>query len=89
MEHSEMTFCQSCGMPLSPEVRGTERDGTPSADYCRYCYQNGTFTGEMTMDEMIDYCVPLTVQAHPECTPEEVKARMQCYFPTLKRWKSN
>lgn len=37
--------CQSCGMPLrSPEDRGTEGDGTPSAYYCRYCYRDGAFT---------------------------------------------
>jgi hypothetical protein len=37
--------CQSCGMPLgTPEDRGTEGDGTPSAYYCRYCYQDGAFT---------------------------------------------
>lgn len=38
----EMKFCQSCGMPLtSNEVCGTNADGSLSADYCTYCYQNG------------------------------------------------
>ncbi|MEN6341175.1 MAG: zinc ribbon domain-containing protein [Methanospirillum sp.] len=38
-------ICQSCSMPLAaPGDRGTEGDGTPSAFYCRYCYQNGAFT---------------------------------------------
>ena len=42
------TFCQSCGMPIDdPALRGTERGGTPSEHYCKYCYQEGAFTGEM------------------------------------------
>ena len=53
----EMKFCQSCGMPLtSNEVCGTNADGSLSADYCTYCYQNGKFTQDCTMDEMIEHC---------------------------------
>ena len=46
--------CQSCGMPLTATGdRGTEGDGTPSACYCRYCYQNGAFTEpEATIETM-------------------------------------
>ena len=37
--------CQSCGMPLkkSPNGGGTNSDGTTSALYCGYCYENGSF----------------------------------------------
>ena len=87
MEHDPRGFCQSCGMPLSPELRGTEADGTPSADYCRYCYQNGAFTGEMTMEEMIDFCAPLMARHNPGLTPEQAKAQMRRFFPLLKRWR--
>lgn len=80
-------FCQSCGMPLSPEVLGTEADGAKSPHYCNYCYQNGAFTGEMTMEEMIDFCVPHMVQANPGMTPEQAKAQMQQFFPMLMRWR--
>ncbi len=30
----EQKFCQSCGMPLSPEVLGTEKDGSKNEEYC-------------------------------------------------------
>ncbi len=41
----ERLFCQSCGMPLDrAEDMGTEADGAPSGEYCRYCYQAGAFT---------------------------------------------
>ena len=53
----EMKFCQSCGMPLtSDEVCGTNADGSLSADYCTYCYQQGKFAQDCTMDEMIEHC---------------------------------
>ena len=44
----EMKFCQSCGMPLtSDEVCGTNADGSLSADYCTYCYQQGKFAHDL------------------------------------------
>lgn len=86
MENTNMKFCQSCAMPLTQEAQlGTEQDGSRSADYCSYCYQNGQFAGDMSMAEMIDFCVPLTAKNmnRPEA---EVRADMQRYFPQLKRW---
>ena len=39
-------FCQSCGMPMGDtnELFGTEKNGEKSADYCKYCYENGEHT---------------------------------------------
>ena len=42
----EMKFCQSCGMPLSDEVFGTEANGAKNEEYCIYCYKDGGFTPE-------------------------------------------
>ena len=84
----EQKFCQSCGMPLGDmqEVYGTEKDGSLNRDYCIYCYKDGSFTGEMTMEEMIEYCIPFTMEARPGMTREQAKAEMKSYFPRLKRW---
>lgn len=84
----EQKFCQSCGMPLgdAQEVYGTEKDGSLNRDYCIYCYKDGSFTGEMTMEEMIEYCIPFTMEARPGMTREAAKAEMESYFPRLKRW---
>ena len=38
---TEMKFCQSCGMPLSEEVLGTNADGSKNEEYCIYCYKDG------------------------------------------------
>jgi len=87
-QYKDMTFCQSCGMPLAPgTAHGTEADGSPSADYCSYCYKEGEFVGEMTMDEMIDFCAPMMAQANPGMGQDQAKAQMRQFFPMLKRWR--
>ena len=52
----KMRFCQSCGMPLTDEVLGTNADGSKNEDYCMYCYRDGKFLQECTMEEMIEHC---------------------------------
>ena len=82
-----MKFCQSCAMPFEkPEDYGTESCGGKSEDYCCHCYQNGAFTGNQSMDEMIEICVPFTVEAGVHKTAEKARASMQEFFPKLKRW---
>ena len=85
----EDRYCQSCGMPMGPtnELYGTEADGTKSKDYCSYCYENGKFTADCTMQEMIDFCTPIMAQNHPGMTESDAAARMRSFFPQLKRWK--
>jgi len=48
------TVCQSCASPILQEYdRGKEKDGIPSASYCRRCFQFGTFTDpQMTAEKM-------------------------------------
>ena len=81
-----INFCQSCAMPMNDEDFGTEKDGSKSSDYSKYCYQNGEFTSDVSMEEMIDFCVPKTAQV---ICMDEKEARMMSeeIFPKLKRWK--
>ena len=45
--------CQSCGMILMKDSdRGTENDGRRSADYCTFCYQQGEFVQDISLDNM-------------------------------------
>lgn len=84
----EMKFCQSCGMPLSEDVLGTNADGTKNEEYCVYCYKDGDFVGgDCTVEEMIEFCVEPTLQSNPEMKEEEVRAMLQQFLPTLKRWQ--
>ena len=87
----DMKFCQSCGMPLSNDVIGTNADGTPNEDYCIYCYKDGKFTQDMTMEQMIDHCARFTEEINRNSgqnhTVEQIKEQMRRFFPHLKRWK--
>lgn len=89
---NETKFCQSCGMPLTkPEDCGTNADGSINEDYCQYCYKDGKFLQECTMDEMIDHCAQFVDEINKKLpkpmTKEEYKQMMYGYFPMLKRWK--
>jgi len=86
----EMKFCQSCGMPLSDELLGTNADGSKNSDYCIYCYKDGQFTIDCTMEEMIEHCAQFTdeinKQSGQNLTLEQAKDGMRKFFPYLKRW---
>lgn len=86
-----MIFCQSCGMPIdADEVKGTNADKSLSADYCTYCFQEGAFTQNCTMDEMIEHCSQFVDEfnknAEKKMTKEDAVAQMKEFFPQLKRW---
>lgn len=85
-------FCQSCGMPLTKlEDCATEADGSDCFDYCRYCYREGAFLQDCTMEEMIDHCSQFVDDFSQgmgqPMTVEEAKAQMRQFFPLLKRWR--
>lgn len=79
-------ICQSCGMPIiSAEQLGTDKDGSINEDYCRYCYKNGDFIDNVSMEEYIEMCSKYGEQAG--MTNKEMKEFCTKLFPTLKRWK--
>lgn len=85
-----MKFCQSCAMPLiNNENYGTNKDGSENEDYCVYCYKDGAFTAECSMDEMIEFCVPHMASANAGMNEDEARKQMKTFFPTLKRWQEN
>lgn len=78
--------CQSCAMPMQSEADyGTNADGSKSSDYCRYCYESGAFTSDMTMEQMAEICVPHMVQAG--MSEQGARQTMAQTLPLLKRWK--
>lgn len=87
----EQKFCQSCGMPLTADNKGTNADGSSNEEYCIYCYKDGTFTQDFTMEQMIEFCAQFTDQMNEQAgwnlTPEQAKEQMRRFFPNLKRWK--
>ena len=64
---------------------------TKNEDYCMYCYKDGKFLQDCTMEEMIEHCAQF-VNAVNEglekpITKEEYIGMMKSYFPQLKRWR--
>jgi hypothetical protein len=84
---TQTTYCQSCAMPLTDEVLGTNKDGSKNTDYCAYCMKDGEFTSEQTMEECIETCVPFVSNGDPWPDADTARAEMHKLFPTLKRWK--
>lgn len=89
---SQLCICQSCGMPMQkPADFGTEADGSPSKEYCTYCYREGAFLLDCTMEEMIEHCARFASEMKrsdgQSFTREEAVRMMKTYFPHLKRWK--
>lgn len=86
----ERIFCQCCGMPLdAPEDMGSNADGSPNRDYCRWCYQRGAFTApEATVEDMIAFDLKFNEEnGHPFGPQEEAERLLRAWLPTLKRWR--
>jgi len=86
----EERYCQSCGMPMGAtnELYGTNADGSTSGDYCKHCFENGSFTYSCTMDEMIEFCVPHVVSFNKSMSEDDARKMMREFYPTLKRWRT-
>lgn len=86
---SETKYCQSCGMPMDESYYGSNKDGSKNQEYCSYCYKDGAFSADITMEEMIEGCIAPMVEHNKDMTEEQAKKMMQEFFPTLKRWKKS
>jgi len=81
-------MCQSCGMPLSkdPQGGGTNADGSKSAVYCSYCYQNGAFIApDITALQMQEFVVEKLKEMH---YPGFIAKFFAKNIPNLERWKN-
>lgn len=87
----EQNFCQSCGMPLSQEHYSKNADGSVNTEYCAYCYKDGVFTSDVSMEGMIEQCLTyideFNTDSEKKMTKEEAREQMKQFFPMLKRWK--
>ena len=79
-------FCQSCSMPLAdPGLQGTEKDGSKSKEYCKYCYQNGVFTHPgISLEEMISSMIS---KMEKDKIPEDIIETAVSRLSNLKRWR--
>ena len=75
-------------MEHKAELKGTNADGSQNEDYCVYCYKDGAFTDNYTMEDMIEACVPHVLSGNPGMTEEAARQSMRTFIPTLKRWNA-
>ena len=78
--------CQSCGMPLSDDFLPQEPDGTLNEKYCKWCWADGQFVQNCTMEEVVEHCIPHMPLGQSD--PEACRAYMRGLLPTLERWKT-
>ena len=80
--------CESCGMPLKRDEKGggTNADGSKSAKYCSYCYENGEFKYKGTsVNDFQEYCKQKMIEGgHSKFTSWLFTRGMK----RLPRWKN-
>lgn len=80
-------LCESCGMILTPSDYGTDTDGKPDDHFCKWCYEQGRYTYETTMETMIEDCAPRLAE-NTGMTCDEAVSLMGAVLPHLKRWSA-
>jgi hypothetical protein len=79
-------MCQSCGRPLDQTNRGTNADGSPSQEFCNFCYEGGSYKEpDMTIDQMRERSVSAMQEMHFPKFLATMIAKSQ--LPKLKRWQ--
>jgi hypothetical protein len=80
----EPLICQSCGLPFSGKLRGTNRDETKNDEYCVNCFDNGKFVDHSLTLHKLEVKL-LEMAEVNEITLEEAQAVIK-RLPYLKRW---
>jgi len=81
-------ICQSCGLPFSGKLKGTNRDGTKNDDYCVSCFDNGEFVDHSLTMHTLEVNLLEMAEVHNEITLEEAQTVIK-NLPYLKRWHMN
>lgn len=78
-------ICQSCSMPIKEEDHiGTNLDGSKNHDYCVFCYKDGAFVQDVSMEAFIESSLQFATEIG--MSQEEMREYCKKALPTLKRW---
>lgn len=79
--------CQSCGMPLGEGFYGTLQSGATMTEYCKFCFQNGSFTEpDVTADDLMTRSIE-HMQRELHFSLAEAQKLANDMIPNLRRWK--
>lgn len=87
--NNDNPVCQSCGMKMQTGDFGTNADGGENREYCKYCFENGKFSGAQTLEEKIESNIRFWVDEENGITEDMARQKLREFFPTLKRWKNS
>jgi hypothetical protein len=77
-------------MPIDDNHLGTNADGSPNAEYCFQCLQNGCFTADLTKEEMADFCAQFVEEFNRHndkiLSRDAFKYVLDALLAKLKRW---
>jgi hypothetical protein len=82
-------ICQSCAMTLNEKkYYGTNSDGSQNEDYCIFCFKDGNFTYEITMNEMVEKGIDFLNRFGylKNNKQEDLKEKLNKVYSGLKRW---
>lgn len=79
-------ICQSCGLPFTKEMRGTNRDKSFNSDYCIKCFKDGEFTNHHLTLHQLEIQLLEMAEEHNEISLEEAQQIIR-KLPELKRWR--
>ena len=82
-------ICPSCAMSLTEEkYYGTNNDGSKNEDYCIFCFKDGDFTYEITMNEMVDKGIDFLKRfgGLNDKNREGIREILNIMYSGLKRW---
>lgn len=89
--HAVQNLCQSCGMKLNESVLGVNADGSANHEYCKFCYLNGRFSKDESLEDMIESNLNFLDEYNKgsgrNLTREEYRDELSKLLPKLKRWK--
>ncbi|MBR8707542.1 hypothetical protein IX321_000225 [Bacteroides pyogenes] len=79
---------QSCGMNMKTVMDfETNTNETPNKEYCHYCYLNGMFTRNMTM-EILNISIIWNEETGSKFTSNEARPILYNFLLALKGWKN-
>lgn len=82
----KLKICQSCGMPIKKEEdSGTDKDRSKNKEFCKFCFQNGSFTDEgITLENKIIKNIEMAKKMG--INEKQAKELAEKVIPKLKRW---
>lgn len=74
-------------MPLADGFFGTNKDGSETREFCKFCFQDGSYLQpEITVEDMIQMSVDNMTQ-DLQFNQKKARTLARQVIPQLKRWK--